>query len=191
MRRVGIGCVRAALVMGALWVGTLSTSGCTVGAAYRVEGAQQVYLLTNLHPNHRRVISSVNHTAPIRGSLLPICTPVQIELVRGREIRFVANGMRYRYILHRSSRTTVDQHLPRYFGGQCPNVAAMSPEDQAGIQHGQVYQGMTKQGVIMALGYPPEHATPSLENDVWRYWSQGARAYEVYFTNGVVTGMRQ
>jgi hypothetical protein len=32
---------------------------------------------------------------------------------------------------------------------------------------------MTKQGVVIAMGYPPMHRTPSLAKNTWRYW--GAR----------------
>ena len=162
------------------------------GGGYVVEGAEQIYLLTNLHPDARRVISSVNYTNPPGGALLAICTPVQVDVVRGREIRFTSrtNGLRYRYIMHRSARSGLDSHFQRYFGGGCPDTSNMSPEDQAGIQQGQVFQGMTKQGVIMAIGYPPEHRTPSLDGDVWRYWSTRNGQFEVYFTDGRVSGIR-
>ena len=165
--------------------------GCG-GPAYVVEGSGPTYLMTNLHPDARQRILSVNYTSPRGGSLLPICTPVTLERIRGRQIVFRADttGMRYSYVLHRSTRSPIEDHVQRYFGTECPNIAGMTPEDQAGIQNGQVYQGMTKQGVIMALGYPPEHQTPTLDGDVWRFWATGNGSFEVYFTGGVVTGIR-
>ena len=84
----------------------------------------------------------------------------------------------------------MDQQMARYFGTACPNVTAMSPADQAGIQQGQVFQGMTKQGVIMAVGYPPEHRTPSLQQDTWYFWGARNRTYQVYFANGIVTAIQ-
>ncbi len=157
-------------------------------------GAQsgQTVLLTNLHADGRGVIWSANYTNPPGGVTIPICTPVRIDAVGRREIRFttLTDHRRYRYVLHRSTRSTLHDHLQRYFGAACPDVTSMSPEDQAGIQNGQVYQGMTKQGVILAIGYPPENLTPSLEADVWRYHTNRFNRFEVYFTNGVVSGMR-
>ncbi|MBX3246266.1 MAG: hypothetical protein KF901_03710 [Myxococcales bacterium] len=166
---------------------------CGGGTRYVVQqGGGTVYLLTNLHPDARNVLSSLNYTAPSRGSLLAMCTPVQILRVTDREIRFqdLNTNRRYRYILHRSTRMSTEQHMQRYFGGACSDLLQLSAEDQSGIQRGQVFQGMTKQGVILALGYPPEHQTPTLEADVWRYWSDGRRSFEVHFINGVVNGIR-
>ena len=42
--------------------------------------------------------------------------------------------------------------------------------DLKGIKAGTVYTGMTKNGVLTALGYPPRHRTPSLESNSWIYW---------------------
>ena len=30
--------------------------------------------------------------------------------------------------------------------------------------------GISKRAVLVAYGYPPEHATPSLDGNVWTYW---------------------
>ncbi|MEM9861396.1 MAG: hypothetical protein AAF938_07260, partial [Myxococcota bacterium] len=127
------------------------------------------------------------------GQRIAICTPVNITSIRGREARFedARTGVRYRYIMHRSARTTIDQHVARYFGTGCPDLNQLTPEDLSGVQTGQVYQGMTKQGVVLALGYPPEHRTPTLHQDVWRYWQTRMGTFEVYFSNGVVTGIRR
>ena len=182
---VALACLLAAPALSA------PLAGCG-GPSYVVEGNGPTYLMTNLHPDARRRVYSVNYSSPPRGTLLPICTPVTIERIRGREIVFRAdtNGMRYSYVLHRSTRVPIEDHVQRYFGTQCPDISMMSPEDQAGIQNGQVYQGMTKQGVVMAIGYPPEHRTPTLEGDVWMYWATKSNRFEVYFTDGVVSGIR-
>ncbi len=155
------------------------------------QAAERV-LLTNLHPDGRGVVWSANYTSPPQGSTLRICTPVRIDAVGRREIRFTSltDHRRYRYVLQRSTRSTLQEHLQRYFGTTCPDLASLSPEDQAGIQNGQVYQGMTKQGVILAIGYPPDNVTPSLEADVWKYYANRFNRFEIYFTDGVVSGIR-
>jgi hypothetical protein len=38
------------------------------------------------------------------------------------------------------------------------------------IAAGRVALGMSKEQTIVALGYPPAHATPSLDDPQWRYW---------------------
>lgn len=47
----------------------------------------------------------------------------------------------------------------------------LSEGDQKGVQRGKAYTGMTKDGVMMALGYPATHRTPSLKSNKWTYWT--------------------
>jgi len=47
--------------------------------------------------------------------------------------------------------------------------------------------GMSKEGVVFAIGYPPPHETPRLEGDQWRYWKRRFDSILVHFENGRVT----
>ncbi len=55
---------------------------------------------------------------------------------------------------------------------------------------GTVNIGMSKDAVIKALGYPPEHKTPNLEGNEWRYWKNRYGTMLVSFTDGKVSGMK-
>ena len=55
-----------------------------------------------------------------------------------------------------------------------------------GVRDGRVYTGMTKRGVVFALGYPPSHATPSTDANQWRYWRNRWRTFIVHFEDGRV-----
>ncbi len=46
-----------------------------------------------------------------------------------------------------------------------------SSVDQKGIKEGKALVGMTRDGVMTALGYPAAHKTPSLNAPVWVYWT--------------------
>ena len=41
--------------------------------------------------------------------------------------------------------------------------------------------GMSKDGVVLAIGYPPEHKTPSLKNNRWVYWASRWNKFAVLF----------
>ena len=41
--------------------------------------------------------------------------------------------------------------------------------------------------MTLAIGYPPEHATPSLDSDVWTYWKNRFGKLKVTFANGKVS----
>jgi len=38
------------------------------------------------------------------------------------------------------------------------------------VKVGKIMVGMTKEQVIVSLGYPPVHQTPSLDSPQWKYW---------------------
>jgi hypothetical protein len=161
-------------------------------AKYHLVGAPTVYTLVNLHPDEqRRRLYSINYLQP---GLIPMCTPVKIESVDDREMVFrLVNGDRqYEYIFHKALREPVPQHLDKYFGTKCDanKAASMSAVDAQGIRSGTVTMGMTKQGVIHAIGYPPDHATPTLESNTWTYWKNRFGQKFITFTDGKVTGIK-
>jgi len=49
------------------------------------------------------------------------------------------------------------------------------------IRQGKITKGMTKEQVIMSLGYPPTHRTASTDLNTWVYWSNRWVTYEVHF----------
>lgn len=59
----------------------------------------------------------------------------------------------------------------------------LSGVDQKGIKNGEVYRGMSKKGVLVALGYPAAHRTPSLDSDTWTYWTNRFDTIDVHFSD--------
>ena len=49
------------------------------------------------------------------------------------------------------------------------------------IRDGRVIPGMTREQVIISVGYPPTHRTPRLDAGVWNHWISRAGRYEVHF----------
>jgi len=62
-------------------------------------------------------------------------------------------------------------------------IAACSPEVQRAIFDGVVVRGMTREQVLLAVGYPPTHRTFTLESNVWHLWASRAGRYEVHFNS--------
>ncbi|MBN1506011.1 MAG: hypothetical protein JW955_04150 [Sedimentisphaerales bacterium] len=64
----------------------------------------------------------------------------------------------------------------------------LSDVDQQGIRAGKAMVGMTKQGVLIALGYPVKCRTRSIDRNRWVYWRNRFVTYSVWFDdNGIVT----
>lgn len=57
----------------------------------------------------------------------------------------------------------------------------LNDADRKGIQAGKAIVGMSKQGVLIALGYPAKHYTQSFEQNRWTYWKNRYNKYTVEF----------
>lgn len=154
-----------------------------------------VVTLVNLHPDPQRLkLSSVNYQ---QAGFVPVCTPVQLVSLKKKEMKFriAESGAEYTYEFHKTMQGTPQAHLEKVFGvaKSCPKarIAKMSKVDQEGIQQGQVLPGMTKDALVIALGYPPEHATPTLQLEQWRYWRNRFNTVLVLFDGDKVSGTQE
>lgn len=66
-------------------------------------------------------------------------------------------------------------------------LASYPPQVQAAIQQGKVAVGMTKEQVIMSVGYPLANENPSMDAPMWRMWVSSFSEYQlVWDANGSV-----
>jgi len=63
----------------------------------------------------------------------------------------------------------------------------LSQREIEAIQAGHVVEGMTRKAVLIAYGYPPEHKTPTLDQNVWMYWSNKLTSFNVCFDDKQIT----
>jgi serine/threonine-protein kinase len=153
-------------------------------------GGAERYTLVNLHPEKTRLYD-VNYQ---RSGFIPLCTRVHIDQQDPKVVRFtvVETGQRYEYVHHHVI-PDFQANVDRVFGYSCVrgHAATLSSLDQQGIREGRVLPGMTKEGVILAIGYPPEHKTPSTASNDWRYWTGTLSTMVVQFEDGRVTNIRK
>lgn len=137
------------------------------------------FLGSNLHADlGNNKVSSVNYQ--VRGDLIPWGTEVRVVRMGRRSLVFedVAKRRQYRYGFHWKTRTTVplSEHLKRVFLENVDElkqqVGAMSDLDRDGIYEGRVKPGMSREAVLVAIGYPPEFANRRelLAAREWLYW---------------------
>lgn len=164
----------------------LLLAGVTVCAGYSPEAiplremeGRFYYLGSNLHADlGNNKVSSVNYQ--VRGDLIPWGAEVRIVRVARRYLVFedVAKRRQYRYGFYWKTRTTVplSEHLKRVFlenvDGLKKQVDGMSDLDKDGIYEGRVKPGMSREAVLIAIGYPPEFANRKelLADREWLYW---------------------
>jgi len=134
----------------------------------------------NLHADHLlKKVSSVNYQ--LRGELIPWGTEVRIIRVYRNSLVFenVARHQRYLYEFHWKTKSMVplQEHVKRVFLDNADElkkqVEAMSEVDKDGIYEGRVKLGMSREGVLIAIGYPPEFANRDelLADRDWLYWA--------------------
>jgi hypothetical protein len=154
---------------------------------YHLTGKPGVVTLVNLHPDEKaKRLYSVNYQLD---GLMPACTKVKILSVTNKRMEFqVDGGAKYEYVFHDTMKDPVPKHLDKYFGTACPRkkIDALAGVNKQGFKEGRILTGMSKDAVILAAGYPPEHATPSLNSTTWKYWRNRFATTNVHFQGGKV-----
>jgi hypothetical protein len=155
--------------------------------------ADKVYTIVNLHPDEQNSrLYTVNYQLP---SLLPRCTEIKVKKFSRKKFIFEVptRGKTYTYIYHKAAAEDLKDHLKLYFGTSCDEakVKRMSKKDQEGIKIGRPILGMTREGVLLAMGRPPKHVNPILDTYEWMYWkNKFARTAVTFNDQGIVTGIR-
>jgi outer membrane protein assembly factor BamE (lipoprotein component of BamABCDE complex) len=180
MRRGGVRLTAAALVLAA-------AAGCKGPAVPHPLTGQTRYLCCNLH-YEKTEISDVNFQ---QGTVVPFGTNVQILEVGRRSVQFQPSGYPAITLVLRYGKEVLpmDQYLDRLFLPDDPRakLRRVPAATVKLIEQGSIDVGMTRDQVLMALGYPPAHRTPSLESPQWRYWENRWHQFVVYFDGDKVS----
>jgi hypothetical protein len=194
--------MRRDLLCAAVALATL-VAACKGPAVPHPMTGQTRYTCCNMH-YEKPEISDVNY---LKGTLIPFGTRVQILEVRKNSVKFQPVGHPAITLVLRYGKdaTTMDQYLERIFPSEDPHAklprmgtgkAAAKQNAQAekirkNIEQGAVEPGMTKDEVLMAIGYPPLHRTPSLDASTWTYWANRWVTFEVYFDGDKVSRVQR
>ncbi len=126
-----------------------------------------------------------------KGMLIPINTRVKIGNLSGRGVTFTTDdGKQYSIeYMPKHSVIPMKEIFERYFSANEVSLRQFDGEEQDNIRKGTVAPGMSKKAVLAAYGYPPAHATPSLDGDQWKYWVNRARNFIVTFSDDKVASV--
>ena len=138
------------------------------------------YTCCNLHYSGDWV-SDLNYSADTR---IPAGSPIKIfdygrwrliTEVDGKKIRIGLDyGRRQETLAQFARKLTVDKDL-RF------RMAAFPAIVQDAIRAAKVLPGMTKEQVLMAVGFPARHETPSIDGADWKLWHTSRIPYTVHF----------
>ena len=153
----------------------------------KIEAGNTYYLECNLHADpDKNKLSSVNYQ--LAGKVLKWGTPIKIKKISGKKVKFEASGENFAYEIHKRTRkiTTVRDHLARFLTTDLnklkTRVGSLSSVDKKGIEDGRAMVGMSKQGILIAIGYPPEFVvTDPMAASNWQYWRNRWGQFTIIF----------
>lgn len=122
----------------------------------------------------------------LRGAFVPVNTKVKILSHDENEIilNLVKTGQQIAIVnVFKFSQATTEQIFKRMFSKKKTKLEKISKKTMKNIKWGIPKAGMTKKQVLITLGYPPGHQTPSIEMDQWRYWKNRFNTMMLYFDN--------
>lgn len=151
--------------------------------------AETRYLKYNVHTQVDRANvlkgSYANYTNPGDGHIIiPAGTKINITKKAKRGIFFSHEftGQEAFIEFHQGNMgMSMDAYIDLITSTSPVNISKLSATDQKGIKEGRAIIGMTRDGVMTALGYPAAHRTPDLKATRWIYWQNRFRTLAVDF----------
>jgi len=142
-------------------------------AAENYEG-KELYSQVNIWYEKPTKILSTNYHV---GGVIPAGTKVTIGDASKKALEFKdANGTEYRIICKLKHNNVPCDELPAtWFGTTDPMAKGgkfekFTKEEKEYVRAGYIREGMSREAVLMAYGYPPTIRTPNLDQAIWTYW---------------------
>jgi hypothetical protein len=138
------------------------------------------YTCCNLHFDKDR-ISDANWT---HAPMILAGAPIRVLSYGTNESQVEIDGKPF-VIAHEYGRKqeNVEQFVRKLVVPSNPaqKIASWPEAVRNAVRTGTVVNGMTREQVIVAVGYPPTHRTPSLDMPVWNHWQSRAGRFEIYW----------
>ena len=141
------------------------------------------FLCCNMRTDGRTWISDSNYLE--QGSVtLPAGTPLRHDGYGRQRVHVLIDGKRHSIGNDYSRTLKLEEFARRYIVAQDPRprIAGFPPAIRAAIEAFKVAPDMTREQVIMAIGYPMTSENPSLEAREWRYWLHSFSPFTVRFS---------
>jgi len=153
---------------------------------------QTRYLCCNLH-YEQTTVADVNYQ---QGALLPLGTRVQISKVTRNGVTFQpgGGGAPITVVLKYGRKNLdLDTFVNRLLVPKDPKLALAraGTKVRKQVESGVVEPGMTRDQVLMSLGYPPAHRTPQLSSPQWTYWQNRWISFIVWFDGDKVSRVQR
>jgi hypothetical protein len=150
----------------------------TVGATYYTQFVIRYEKGTHLTTNFRR------------GASIPVNTPIKLLNITSKTIEVEVDNSSQKLLVKNVEKHTGDdvyRAFDKLFAKKKVNLSKFTALERTQIDGGTVANGMSKDAVIVAIGYPPITETMNLDSNLWVYWSGRFNKFNVHFKNGKVS----
>jgi hypothetical protein len=125
-----------------------------------------------------------------RGASIPVNTSVKLLNITSKTIEVEVDNSSQKLLVKNVEKHTGDdvyRAFDKLFAKKKVNLSKFTALERTHIENGTVADGMRKDAVIVAIGYPPITETINLDSNLWVYWSGRYNKFNVHFKNGKVS----
>jgi hypothetical protein len=129
-----------------------------------------LYTQVNMHSFKGKSVFWLNYQID---RLIPVNTRVSIDEISGAGVTFTIKETGQTLHLknkQKHSGLSGAAWASKHFGPEPVNLSEFPKSVQEAIALAKAEPGMSKEAVIIALGYPPAHRMPSTDSASWLYW---------------------
>lgn len=118
--------------------------------------------------------------------IIPYGTPVKATGYGRYRVKVLVDGKRQEIGNDYSRDLENEEFARRYIVAEDPRAKAAGypAKIREAIESARVTRGMTREQVLMALGYPMSSENPNLDADTWRFWLSSFDEFQVLFDAG-------
>lgn len=118
--------------------------------------------------------------------VIPVGTPTSVTGHGRHRVNVRINGEKQSIGNDYSRDIALADFARRYVVTEDPatKIATYPAKIQDAIKRAKITPGMTREQVLMSLGYPISSENPDLESNLWRYWMSSFAEFQVQFDDG-------
>jgi hypothetical protein len=130
-------------------------------------------------------ISDINYDENGK-TIVPAGTPIRVTGYGHYRVKVDVNGKRQAIGNDYSRDLSLDAFAKRYVVSDDPGakIAGFPKKIQQAIASARIITGMTREQVLMSVGYPVSSENHNLDDKIWRFWLSSWSEFRVKFDDG-------
>ena len=159
----------------------LGAAAALLPAAASAQEKYDGYLCCNMRSDGSWISDANYADEAVR--LLPAGTPVKVTSIGRKKVGVLIDGRKQTIGNDYSRNLAPEAFARRYVVADDPaaKIATWPAHVQDAVRRARVTPGMTREQVLVSLGYPMASENPALEVGMWRYWLDSFTEFQVEF----------